>query len=377
MWMSGEGMWYTLQDFSNKQYQVGLQSPKGSTLKFQLCSHPEPNLVCRNGKKSPTCLSVPGVSPSSTGMKPRIEQVEPNIPNMGIRLVYEDGDVCEVTNIPRKTIIKLPCSVGGRGSDDQLHAHHVYPLRAYEGERKEVCHYFVEFPPSKYGCPMDQNGETSSQHSNLPLSHTFNNLPLSSENEGQAKVEVYPPPAKPPPPPPEVSAVTGCRDSAPARTTKDCHFAGQIKLIIHGRNFHIAFCKSEEGPMTFITTKCTQSFVNDVAVFVGNVQCSSVVLISQYQINCTLVNGAGSDQDVVIKVKAPSLESGWAVKARLTGAVSFKERVNYRERFSKFVELGVGGLKKEIDELYRRAFASRGKGLTLAHSLKLEPIYYP
>ena len=42
-------------------------------------------------------------------------------------------------------------------------------------------------------------------------------------------------------------------------------------------------------------------------------------------------------------------------------AVSFKERINYRERFAKFVDMGVGGMKREINELYRRAFASRGQ----------------
>ena len=42
-------------------------------------------------------------------------------------------------------------------------------------------------------------------------------------------------------------------------------------------------------------------------------------------------------------------------------AVSFKERINYRERFAKFVDMGVGEMKREINELYRRAFTSRGQ----------------
>ena len=32
-------------------------------------------------------------------------------------------------------------------------------------------------------------------------------------------------------------------------------------------------------------------------------------------------------------------------------AVSFKERINYRERFAKFVDMGAGGMKREINEL--------------------------
>lgn len=49
------------------------------------------------------------------------------------------------------------------------------------------------------------------------------------------------------------------------------------------------------------------------------------------------------------------------VVMELGEAVSFKEVIDFREKFAKFTELGVGGLRKEIDELYRRAFASRGE----------------
>ena len=48
------------------------------------------------------------------------------------------------------------------------------------------------------------------------------------------------------------------------------------------------------------------------------------------------------------------------IVAVLSGGVSYREAVNFKDKFSRFVELGVGGLKKEIEELYRRAFASRG-----------------
>ena len=45
------------------------------------------------------------------------------------------------------------------------------------------------------------------------------------------------------------------------------------------------------------------------------------------------------------------------------GGVAYREAVNFKEKFERFVELGVGGLKKEIEELYRRAFVSRSKHL--------------
>ena len=60
------------------------------------------------------------------------------------------------------------------------------------------------------------------------------------------------------------------------------------------------------------------------------------------------------------------------VVMELGGAVSFKDAIDFREKFAKFTELGVGGLKKEIEELYRRAFASRGQHPhNLVHSLAL------
>ena len=52
-------------------------------------------------------------------------------------------------------------------------------------------------------------------------------------------------------------------------------------------------------------------------------------------------------------------------------AVSFKERINYRERFAKFVDMGVGGMKREINELCRRAFASRGQYCSSLHILEM------
>ena len=41
--------------------------------------------------------------------------------------------------------------------------------------------------------------------------------------------------------------------------------------------------------------------------------------------------------------------------------VSYKPLIDYKRHFDSFVELGVGGLSKQINELYQRAFASRSK----------------
>ena len=41
--------------------------------------------------------------------------------------------------------------------------------------------------------------------------------------------------------------------------------------------------------------------------------------------------------------------------------VSYKPLIDYKRHFESFIELGVGGLSKQINELYQRAFASRSK----------------
>ena len=108
------------------------------------------------------------------------------------------------------------------------------------------------------------------------------------------------------------------------------------------------------------------------------------MVLSQFTLNCTVDRGAGEKLDVVVyrgagvrgqssglsekdegKSEGEGGEGeggeGREVEMVLEGVVSFKEAINFREKFSKFSELGVGGLKREIDELYRRAFASRGR----------------
>ena len=347
--MSQEGVWYTLKDFTNRQFQVGLPNPRGSMLKFHLCFTSGPQISCQNGIKSPACITVPGVKPTSTGMELRIEQLEPNIPSMGMKLIYEQGEICEVTKLPRMTIIKLPCS-----HEAHYSAQNFYPRQSWEGQNKEVCHYFVDFPPSKFGCP--NMADTGQQILDQTVSITSRDG--AEENTANSLTKYIP----------KIWAVTGCQDSNPSKTTEDCHFAGKIRLILHGTNFH-SLCSSDTQPNS-ISTSCKNDFNSQFSVYIGSVECSEIALVSPYQINCTLENGAGKEQDVSIKRKSLSsvsdtdVSEGEEVVAVLRSAVSFKERINYHERFSKFVEMGVGGLKREINELYRRAFASRGECLT-------------
>jgi hypothetical protein len=437
-------VWYTLQELSKRQFHFPLSNPKGSILKFHLCSDlGVPQIQCRNGMKTPACINVPGVTPASTGKTPIIEQLEPNIPSMGIRLVYEDGDICEVTKVPRKTIIKIPCNQGAVYTSNNWN-----PQKVWEGKGKEVCHYFVDFPPSKFGCPSELPA-TSDQSDQL---HAEDSVTTFSHQQNYQRTPELPVP--------ELTAVTGCVDSDPARTTRECHFAGKVNLVLHGINFH-ALCDPATPSSPSISSKCAREFSRQFLVLVGELECAKVSLISQYQINCTVEKGSGVDLDVMIRRRSWSLEelgltgsqvdqgdyrevepggdggegsggvggvgsggdggagsggdrgvgsggdggagsggvggvgSGGAgfrgagvdrgvgtgtrgagsqeeEVANLLGAVSFKEKINYRERFDKFVDMGVGGMKREIDELYRRAFSSRGK-----HSLPFYPFPLP
>lgn len=149
IWRSEQGVAYSLEDFSSRQFHYTMQNPRGSTLKFSLCPSPNSTPACNNNK-SPTCLVVPGVKPTSTGTLPRVEQLQPHIPGEGIKLIYEEGEICEVTKQPRVTVITLPCNPHAN-----YKVQHLNPKGGNEGQKEEICRYYVEFPPSQFGCPVD------------------------------------------------------------------------------------------------------------------------------------------------------------------------------------------------------------------------------
>lgn len=94
---------------------------------------------------------------------------------------------------------------------------------------------------------------------------------------------------------------------------------------------------------------------------VGPVSCTNAVVVSPFLINCTL--GAGSGEKLSVRLERKQALGGQneVTISTLHEVISYKEHVNLKDKFSRFIEYGVGGLKREIDELYRRAFASRGK----------------
>ena len=75
--------------------------------------------------------------------------------------------------------------------------------------------------------------------------------------------------------------------------------------------------------------------------------------VSDFKLVCTLPGIGREELDVVLR-------EGGVSKAVLVGAVSYRPVINYRKMFDQFVSYGVGGMKEQIEELYRRAFASRG-----------------
>lgn len=77
------------------------------------------------------------------------EPLQSGIPGAGFQLVFDGGEKCEVTKKPRQTIVRFPCAV-----DTVMDVINLSPMRAYEGEKKSICTYFVEFPPSQFGCPL-------------------------------------------------------------------------------------------------------------------------------------------------------------------------------------------------------------------------------
>lgn len=365
MWRSAEGVTYDLNIFNTRKFDISLPNPRGSVLKFLLCPHDvlNPLINCNNEKRSPTCLTVPGVKPTSTGFLPRVEQLEPNVPGSGFKLVYEDGETCEVTNQPRITTINLPCN-----PFTNYKPQHFNPRKSWEGQKSEVCHYFIEFSPSSFGCPslaseVEIEGGSDQQHGGIMKGKDAEVLP-------------------------QIWAVSGCEDSSPVRTTEDCHFAGNVKLVLHGLNFdhlcnggmsrHDGESLSSGGSgsqFSFNSAQCTDNFNKNYGVYVGDTKCQKVSVLSPFQINCTVEGAHGIGVDIAIKKPGIHSEteanSDGVLVSVLNQAVSFKEAINFRDKFAKFVELGVGGLKKEIDELYRRAFASRGMYYYQALSLDI------
>ena len=116
--------------------------------------------------------------------------------------------------------------------------------------------------------------------------------------------------------------------------------------------------------MEFDATSCSKSFNEEYIIRVGSTTCNDAVVASPYVITCTLRSGSGNDLAVAVERAVGT--NGHETITILPDALSFRSVVDFKNEFGRFVEYGVGGLKKEIQELYQRAFASRGKAFQIS-----------
>ena len=193
---------------------------------------------------------------------------------------------------------------------------------------------------------------TACKHNYTSMKICFHNVP---QHAGCCPVPVF-------------VLVSGCVNSEPLKTTNNCNSHGGQILSLHGVGWDI-LCHSEpvlalpdmhqRSAMKFDTASCSKLFNEEYTIRVGSTTCSDVVVASPYVINCTLSQGSGTDLDVVVERAVGKNDR--KIVTMLPAALAFRDVVDFRDKFGRFVEYGVGGLKKEIQELYQRAFASRGK----------------
>ena len=78
-----------------------------------------------------------------------VQSLEVGVSSSGFQLILDNGATCEVTSKPRRTVLKFPCDPKKEVSSSAF-----APVKAYEGDKKLICNYFVDFLPSQYGCPV-------------------------------------------------------------------------------------------------------------------------------------------------------------------------------------------------------------------------------
>eukprot|EP01147_Barroeca_monosierra_P007595 gene7595-9865_t len=178
------------------------------------------------------------------------------------------------------------------------HARNVPEIRAWEGTGNNICRYYFEITLSEI-CPSL--------------------LPDTSVSA------------------PTITHVSGCSSEggAPSSSVDGCH-AGNV-LLIYGSDFHQA---------------------SNVEVHVGEVKCMSVLIKSNWILQATL-----PDIDIMqanVNVRLRSSGTNQHHDLYLNNAVSFvPSPARLQFQFNSFEELGVGGLNKEIGDIYRRVFQSR------------------
>lgn len=143
-WRGEHHTLYSFADLGRRTFQTHLPTPDGAQLRVSPCQQ----FRCSN-QDTGSCITVPGLKPTNAGMVRRYQSLRAGAPNSGFKLILEEGELCEVTKKPRETILMFPCDPHSH-SDPNL----VTVAKAYEGQKKLICKYFVEFSPSIFGCPL-------------------------------------------------------------------------------------------------------------------------------------------------------------------------------------------------------------------------------
>lgn len=324
---SQTGIKFDFSELRNDQFITTLSSPKNAKLQVKICNR----FNCdKSNVKSYGCIYVEGLEPESTGKDKQIVPLEKNAISAGVKIRITDGAMCEVTKKARTTELHLPCVTEYTADVGILRI-----KEAFEGSQNNICNYTVIFSPSKYGCPFSSNHR---------ISHV-----------------------------PKITAVAGCVDSSPLLNTKNCKPGHTITIygmyfysIVTGKNSGFDNIHYQRDTLKIpATTYATAQYQNQILV--GEEICKDLTIISEFVMKCKLPTvkvGIGLDLSLI----QLSRDNKISTVALFPNAISFKEK-NIHNVMSKLTEFGVGGLKKEIKELYRRAFASRDIDETILENL--------
>ena len=97
----------------------------------------------------------------------------------------------------------------------------------------------------------------------------------------------------------------------------------------------------------------------EVVVTVGSYPCGAVSIVSEHEVRCRLGAGHGENLDVSLAITTSVLQLSQKLPRAVSYSMQATPRVDVKEAFSDFLALGVGGLDRQLRELYRRAFQSR------------------
>ncbi|EGD79382.1 hypothetical protein PTSG_09792 [Salpingoeca rosetta] len=183
-------------------------------------------------------------------------------------------------------------------------------VTAWEGQGMNVCHYVMEIR-TQQACPA----------------HTTSARPVE----------------------PLLSGVSGCASDTDT-STSGCKQG--MTLVVHGRGF--------------------QHNVAAADVLIGDATCLNTRIMSNWQLTCTLPDVPSLHPTLEVRLHHAD---GEPTVLRVENAVTYApspQRLHHQ--FQTFEDLGVGGLNKEISEIYRRVFQSRALPSNIVSALGIKHI---